>query len=161
MVKTAVEIVRKFRGIATEPRISPKGEEFPQVTASRKPNGPVYEIKEDTTHRFSHGEKITESEYNSVRKDYDIRMKYWDGNTEHLGKGVFHISGQKREFIKKFLEDRGYLVKELKDHYHVTGKVAWMAMSSEIQEIKGMKFLYVRVMGESGYDRAAKSMKLI
>ena len=160
MAKTAVEIVRKLHGIATDSRISPNGKEFTHVTATRKPNDRVYEIKEDTAHQFSYGQKITEYEYSSVKKDYDIRMKYWDGNTQHLGKGVFHISGRKRELIKKFLEERAYQIKELKYHYYVTGNVAWMVMSSEIQEIKDLKFLYVRVIGESGCDRAAKAMKL-
>ena len=106
MVKTNVKIVRDYEGIAKRPHISENGEEYLQVIPSSKPKGREYEIKEDSVHLFSDGQIISESEYNSVRKNYDIRMKYWDGNSEHRGKGVSHISGQKRELIKDFLDKR-------------------------------------------------------
>jgi hypothetical protein len=161
MGKTAVEIVRKSRGIShVEVGITEKGKKIFQVIPTSKPKGREYEIKEDSIHQFSIGQIITESEYNSVKEKYDIRMKYWDGHSEHLGKGVSHISGQKRELIKDFLEIRKYKVKELKYHYHVTGKVAWMAMSAEIKEMKNVKFIYIHVVGESGYDLTARTLKL-
>ena len=62
--------------------------------------------------------------------------------------------------VTDFLEIRKYKVKELKYHYHVTGKVTWMAMSAEIKEMKNVKFLYTHVVGESGYDRASRTLKL-
>ena len=158
-----VNFVRDFHRRSDTTRISPNGKEFTQVTAKRKPKGFVYEIKEDSVHRFRIGQIITESKYNSVKEKYDIRMKCWDGNSQHLGNGVLHISGRKRELIKDFLDKRKYNVKELEYHYHVTGngkKVAWRAMSMEIQEMKTVKFLYIRVVGESGYDRASRALGL-
>ena len=160
MGKTGVKIVRDFHRISDR---VPKGKKDPQVIPSSKPKDREYEIKEDSVHRFRIGQIITESEYNSVKEKYDIRMKYWDGNSQHLGNGVFHISGRKRELIKDFLDKRKYNVKELEYHYHVTGngrKVAWLAMSMEIQEMKTVKFLYIRVVGESGYDRASRALGL-
>ena len=160
MGKTGVKIVRDFHRISDR---MPKGKKDRQVIPSSKPKGREYEIKVDSAHKFSDGQIITESEYNSVKKNYDIRMKFWNGNSEHSGKGVSHISGQKRELIKDFLDKRKYNVKELAYHYHVTGngkKVAWIAMSMEIQEMKNVKFLYIRVVGESGYDRASRALKL-
>ena len=162
MGKTAVDLVRKYHEISDETRISPNGKEFSQVIPQSKPNGQVYEIKTDTTGRFGVGKKITESEYNSVKDDYDIRMKDWDGHSEHLAgaKKVFYISGRKRELIKDFLVKRKYNVKELEHLYHVTGNIAWRAMSDEIQEMKNVKFIYIHVVGESGYDLAARTLKL-
>ena len=157
MGKTAINLVRDFQGLSQR---VPEGRKDPQVIPSSKPKDCEYQIKEDFLHLFSPGQIISESEYTSVKKNYDIRMKYWDGQSQHLGKGVSHISGRKRKLIKHFLEEREYKVKELAYHYHVTGKVAWMAMKTEIQEMKNVKFLYVIVIGESGYDLAAKALKL-
>ncbi|MDO8873367.1 MAG: hypothetical protein Q7V05_11665 [Methanoregula sp.] len=159
MVKTNVKIVRDFHKISDR---VPKGKKDPQVIPTSKPEGREYEIKEDSIHQFSIGQIITESEYNSVKDDYDIRMKDWDGHSEHLAgaKKVFYISGRKRELIKDFLVKRKYNVKELEHLYHVTGKIAWMAMSDEIQEMKNVKFIYIHVVGESGYDLAARTLKL-
>ena len=160
MGNTGVKLVQDFHRISDKTRISPNGKKFTQVTATRKPNNRSYEIKVDTVGRFSVGQKITESVYNSVKDDYDIRMKDWDGDSQHLGRIVFYISGRKRGLIKDFLDKRKYNVKELEYNYHITGKVAWMAMSMEIQEMENVKFLYIHVVGESGYDRAAKALKI-
>jgi len=155
MVKTDVKLLQDFHRISDR---VPRGKEIPQVIPSSKPKGREYEIKVDSLRQFGVGQIISESEYNSVKDDYDIRMKDWDGHSEHLaaGKKIFYISGRKRELIKNFLVKRKYTVKELEHLYHITGKIAWMVMSDEIQEMKNVKFLYIHVVGESGLIKQQK-----
>jgi hypothetical protein len=116
------------------------------------PKRPEYEIKWDTAGLFNVGQIITDSRYDSVKEDYDIRMKEWDGSEK-----ILHISGRKRDAIKGFLEERRYSITSEYYHYHVRGRgknVDPMAISLKIQEL-GLKFLWVRVIGETGPDRAS------
>lgn len=162
MEKTGVKIVRDFHRLSDTTRISEKGKEYSQVTATRKPKGLVYEIKEDTVRRFSHGQKITQSEYNSVKKNYDIRMKDWVGDSQGLGKKIFFISGSKRDLIKDFLDERKYVITIQPHHYVVRGngeKVTTLVIKDEIRKM-GLKFLWIHVIGETGYDRASRVLKL-
>jgi len=154
MRKKSVEWAIAFIGNATQ---KPRGKKSPQVIPSQKIKGREYKIKWDSRQRFSNGRIISEDVYNSVKENYDIRIKSWIGDSLHIGKEVFYISGPKRELIKDFLVKRKYNVTENKYHYFVTGNgknVAWMSMESEIQEMGNVKSIYIQVIGESGYDRA-------
>jgi hypothetical protein len=116
---------------------------------------PEYKIISDTDGLFSVGEMIPDSQYNAVKEKYDIRMKEWEGSEKTPGEGIIHISGQKRDTIKGFLEERRYVI--AKEFYHFAvrarGKsVDPVAISLKIREL-GLKFLWVRVIGESGPER--------
>jgi len=107
---------------------------------------PEYEIKEDTTGNFSAGEIIPDSQYNAVKEDYDIRLKEWAGNETPV-----HISGRKRDLIKSFLEEKRYAITAEYYHYLVRARgknVDTGAISLKVQG-RGLKFLWVRVIGET------------
>lgn len=108
-----------------------------------------YEIKEDTAGHFSAGEIIPDSRYNSVKEDYDIRLKEWAGSET-----IVQISGRKRDLIKSFLEEKRYALTAEYYHYNVRARgknIDPMAISLKIQQL-GLKFLRVQVIGESGPD---------
>jgi|GEM_PF-1286884 len=110
---------------------------------------PEYEIKEDTSGCFSVGQIIPDSQYNSVKEDYDIRLKEWAGSET-----LVHISGRKRDLIKGFLEEKRYAVTAEYFHYTVRARgknIDAGAISMRIQKL-GLKFLRVRVIGETGPD---------
>lgn len=110
---------------------------------------PEYEIQEDTTGHFSVGQIIPDPHYNSIKEDYDIRMKEWPGSETRV-----HISGRKRDLIKGFLEEKRYAITAEYYHYVVRARgknVDTGAISLKIQGL-GLKFLRVRVIGETGPD---------
>ncbi len=114
-----------------------------------------YEIKGDSTGHFTVGQIITDSQYDLVKEDYDIRMKEWDGDDKQKSSGILHISGRKRDAIKSFLEERRYAITSEYYHYIVRArgkKVDPIVISSKIQEL-GLKFLWVHVIVETGADR--------
>lgn len=109
---------------------------------------PEYEIKEDTAGNFSAGQIIPDSQYNAVKEDYDIRMKEWVGSET-----IVHISGRKRDLIKSFLEEKRYAITAEYFHYSVRARgknVDTGAISLKVQGL-GLKFLRVRVIGETGH----------
>jgi hypothetical protein len=120
-----------------------------------------YEIKGDTACHFNVGQIITDSQYDSVKEDYDIRMKEWDGESQQTGENIFHISGRKRDMIKRFLEERRYAITSEYYHYSIRArgkKVEPTVISLKIQEL-GLKFLWVRVIGETGPDRMSGRLR--
>jgi hypothetical protein len=123
---------------------------------------PEYEVKWDTLGHFSTGQVITGSRYGSVKEEYDVRMKDWDGTALSGGDGIFHISGGKREFIKRFLEEKRYVVTSEYYHYILRGrgkKVDPTAISQKIQDMD-LKFIWVHVVGKAGPDRAPRKVRL-
>jgi hypothetical protein len=116
---------------------------------------PDYEILCDTIGLFSVREIIPDSRYNTVKEKYDIRMKEWDGSEKTKDEGIVHISGQKRDKIKGFLEEKRYIITPEFYHYAVRARgknVDPVAISVKIREL-GFKFLRVRVIGENGPER--------
>ena len=116
---------------------------------------PDYEILFDTGGLFSVGEILPGSRYNAVKETYDIRLKEWDGSGNSADEGIVHISGQKRDAIKGFLEEKRYVITPEYYHYAVRArgkKVDPTAISMKIREL-GLKFLWVRVIGENGPER--------
>ena len=107
---------------------------------------PEYEITTDTAGHFSAGEIIPDSRYNAVKEDYDIRLKEWAGSET-----IVQISGRKRDLITSFLEERRYAITAEYFHYSVRARgknVDTVAISQKVQGL-GLKFLYVRVIGET------------
>ena len=122
---------------------------------------PEYEVKWDTAGLFRIGQIITDSHYDSVKEEYDIRMKDWTGDGQQTGEGIVHISGGKRDAIKGFLEERRYVITSEYYHYSVRArgkKVDQTAISLKIQKL-GLKFLWVHVIGGTGPDGASGKMK--
>jgi hypothetical protein len=122
---------------------------------------PEYEVRGDTRGHFSTGQMITRSQYAAVKEEYDIRMKDWSGAGQPAGDGIFHISGGKRDQIKRFLEERRYVVTSEYYHYIVRAqgkKVDPLAISRAIQE-KGLKYIWVHVTGETGPDREPRKTR--
>jgi hypothetical protein len=116
---------------------------------------PEYVITGDTASRFTVGQIIPGSEYNAVKEEYDIRMKEWDGDDKTTSEGIVHISGQKRDAIKGFLEEKRYIMTPEYYHYAVRArgkKVDPAVISMKIRQLD-LKFLWVRVIGESGPER--------
>jgi hypothetical protein len=128
-----------------------------------KPAGkPEYEVKWDTISHFSTGQVITGPQYGSVKEEYDIRMKDWTPSQPAID-GIFHISGGKRDQIKRFLEEKRYVVTTEHYHYIIRAqgkKVDPLAISQNIQE-KGLKYIWVHVIGETGPDRVPRKMRLL
>jgi hypothetical protein len=113
---------------------------------------PEFDIKWDTAGLFTIGQVIPVSRYNSVKEEYDLRMKEWDGDDKTPGEGIFHISGSKRDAIRGFLEEKRYVITPEYFHYAVRARgknVDPTAISKRIQE-QGLKFLWVHVIGETG-----------
>ena len=119
-------------------------------------NRPEYEIKGDSAGHYTVGQIITDSRYISVKEDYDIRMKDWVGEDKQTGDGIVHISGRKRDAIKSFMEERRYAITPEYYHYIVRarGKKVDLTVTSLKARELGLKFLWVRVIGETGPDRA-------
>jgi hypothetical protein len=114
---------------------------------------PEYEIKWDTAGVFRFGEIIPDSRYNSIKEEYDLRVKEWDGDDKTPG-GVVHISGRKRDAIKGFLEERRYVITSEYYHYVIRArgkKVDLESISLKIREL-GLKFLWVHVTGETDLE---------
>jgi hypothetical protein len=123
---------------------------------------PAYEVKWDTQGRFSPGQEITGPEYGSVKEEYDIRMKDWPGAGPASGDGIYHISGGKRDQVKRFLEEKRYVVTSEFYHYSIRAqgkKVDPVAISRGIQD-KGLKFIWVHVLGQVGPEKAPRKMRL-
>ncbi len=128
------------------------------MTSIKKPE---YEVKWDTAGLFRIGQIITGFHYDSVKEDYDIRMKDWAGDDQQTGEGILHISGGKRDAIKSFLGERRYVITPEYYHFSVRArgkKVDPAAISLKIQEL-GLKFLWVHVIGGTGPDRAPGKMR--
>jgi hypothetical protein len=108
---------------------------------------PDYEIRLDTAGTFSTGQIIPDIRYDATKEDYDIRLKEWD-------EGIVQISGGKRDQIKSFLEEKRYVVTP--EYYHYTvrarGKKVDSSVISEKVKALGLKFLWVRVIGEMPSD---------
>jgi len=116
---------------------------------------PDYETLCDTGGLFSVGQIIPDSQYNTVKENYDIRLKEWDGSGNSVDEGIVHISGQKRDAIKRFLEEKRYVITPEYYHFAVRArgkKVDPVAISMKIRELGG-KFLWVRVIGEIRPER--------
>jgi len=123
------------------------------VTPAKRPE---YEVKWDTAGLFSVGQIITDIRYDSVKEDYAVRMKEWTSDGRQAAEGIVQISGGKRDAIKGFLEERRYAITSEYYHYHVRARgkeVDPAAISQKIRDL-GLKFLWVRVIGGSGPDRA-------
>jgi hypothetical protein len=119
---------------------------------------PDYEIKLDTAGTFSNGQIIPDIRYDAVKEDYDIRLKVWDGGGPAAGDGIVQISGGKREMIKSFLEEKRYAVTSEYYHYSVRArgkKIDPAVIAQKVQDL-GLKFLWVRVIGESAPDENRK-----
>lgn len=126
-----------------------------------KPKRPEYEIQYDTAGVFEAGQVIPDSRYDSVKEDYDIRLKDWPGDSQHPGEGIVHISGRKREVLKSFLEEKRYSIVSEYYHYIVRArgkKVDPSVISQKIQEL-GIKFLWVHVTGETGPDSGSETRR--
>lgn len=108
---------------------------------------PDYEIKLDTGGAFSTGQIIPDIRYDATKEDYDIRLKEWAG-------GHLQVSGGKRDTIKSFLDENRYVVTPEYYHYNVSarGKKADPVVISQKVQFLGLKFLWVRVIGESSPD---------
>lgn len=108
---------------------------------------PEYEIKLDTAGTFDAGQIIADIRYDAVKEDYAVRLKEWDA-------GILQVSGGKRDAILSFLEEHRYVVTA--EYYHYTvrarGKKADPLAISEKVRMLGLKFLWVRVIGETAPD---------
>jgi len=126
-----------------------------------KPKRPDYEIHLDTTGIFETGQIIPDSRYNSVKEDYEIRLKDWPGDSLHPGEGIVHLSGRRRDLIKGFLEEKRYVITLEFYHYSVRARgksVDPQVISQKIQEL-GVKFLWVHVIGETGPDSGSETRR--
>jgi hypothetical protein len=106
-----------------------------------------YEITGDSAGIFSTGEIIPDSKYDSLKEDYDIRLKDWDD-------GTLQVSGRKRDLIKGFLEEKRFAITSEYYHYQVRARGKNMDPAPILLKIRelGMKFLWVRVIGEKSPD---------
>lgn len=139
---------------------SPNTADAPEVV---KPTGkPEYAVQWDTLSHFSTGQVITGPQYGSVKEEYDIRMKDWTPSPPAVD-GIYHISGGKRDQIKRFLEEKRYIVTTEYYHYIIRAqgkKVDPLAISQKIQD-RGLKYIWVHVIGEDGPDRTPRKMRLV
>jgi hypothetical protein len=152
-------MVSELHKESRETRSPDKGEVSSPVTTAGKPE---YEVKGDTLGHFSTGQIITGSQYGAVKEEYDIRMKDWTPR-QPAGDGIFHISGGKRDQIKRFLEEKRYVITSEYYHYIIRAqgkKVDPIAISQKIQDM-GLKFIWVHVVGETGPDRAPRKMRAV
>ncbi len=128
-----------------------------------KPTGkPEYEVKWDTLSHFTTGQVMSGPQYGSVKEQYDLRLKDW-APSQPANDGIYHISGGKRDQIKRFLEEKRYVVTTEYYHYILRAqgkKVDPLAISQKIQGM-GLKFIWVHVIGETGPDRAPRKMRLV
>jgi hypothetical protein len=142
-----------------ESRTSDTGDTPLSVSPAGKP---AYEVKWDTLGRFTPGQEITGSEYGSVKEEYDVRMKDWTGAGLASGDGIYHISGGKRDQVKRFIEEKRYVVTSEFYHYIIRAqgkKVDPIAISRGIQD-KGLKFIWVHVLGQAGPEKVPRRMRL-
>jgi hypothetical protein len=104
---------------------------------------PEYEVQVDTVGTYSAGQVIPDVVYDSVKEGYDIRLKVWDG-------GTVQISGQKRDMIKSFLEEKRYVITSEHYHYLIRTRGKKTDPSPICQKVRelGLKLLSVRVIGE-------------
>jgi hypothetical protein len=112
---------------------------------------PEYEIQFDSTGAYSIGQVIPDSRYGSGKEDYEIRMKVWDG-------GGLQVSGRSRDAIRSFLDEKRYAFTSEYYHYNVRARgkaIDPVCISQKVQEL-GLKFLWVRVMGEMAPDEGQK-----
>jgi hypothetical protein len=123
---------------------------------------PECKIMWDTAGLFQPGQIITGSHYDSVKEDYDIRMKDWVSDSQPaVGEGTVHISGRKRDSIKSFLEEKRYGITSEYYHYEVRARgkrIDPTVISQKVQEL-GLKFLWVHVIGETGPDSGSDKMR--
>jgi|SRR5208337_3419336 len=144
-----------------EPRDSCVPAKGPTLRQGTSPGQPEYEVKKDTLGHFSTGQIITGSHYGSVKEEYDVRMKDWAGNSQPRGDMIYHISGGKRDQIKRFLEENRYVVTSEYYHYIVRApgkRVDPVAILLKAQNM-GLKCLWVHAVGETGPDRAPRKMR--
>jgi hypothetical protein len=144
----------------TPGEIPSPGEDAPSpiIPAGR----PEYEVKWDTLGHFSTGQVITGSQYGTVKEEYDIRMKDWAGATPSGGDGIYHISGGKREQVKRFLEEKRYIITSEYYHYIIRAqgkKVDPVIISQKIQDM-GLKFIWIHVAGPAGPDKTPRKKRL-
>ena len=128
------------------------------MTLTKKPD---YEIQWDSADLFESGQIIPDSRYNSVKEEYEIRLKDWPGDSQHPGEGIVHISGRKRDRIKGFLEEKRYVITSEFYHYQVRARgkrVDTAAISQKIQEL-GLSLLWVYVIGETGPDSGSEKRR--
>jgi len=121
-----------------------------------------YEVKWDTLGHFRVGQVITGPQYGTVKEEYDIRMKDWAGANSSGGDGIYHISGGKRDQVKRFLEEKRYVLTSEYYHYIVRAqgrKVDPVMILQKIQDM-GLKFIWVHVSGPAGPDKAPRKMRL-
>jgi hypothetical protein len=140
-----------------ESRTSGAGDTPVSVSPAGKPE---YEVKWDTLGRFSTEQVITGSAYGAVKEEYDVRMKDWDGPSG--GDAIFHLSGGKRDQVKRFLEEKRYVVTSEFYHYIIRAqgkKVDPVMISKKIQDM-GLKFIWVHVAGQAGPDKTPRKMRL-
>ena len=140
-------------------RTSDTGDTPVSVSPSGKPE---YEVKWDTLGRFSVGQVITGSAYGAVKEEYDVRMKDWTGTGSPAGDGIYHISGGKRDQVKRFLEEKRYVVTSEFYHYIIRaqGKKVDPVMISQRFQDMSLKFIWVHVAGQAGPDKAPRKMRL-
>ena len=94
--------------------------------------------------------------------EYDVRMKDWTGAGPSGGDGIYHISGGKRDQVKRFLEEKRYVVTTEFYHYIIRAqgkKVDPVMLSQKIQNM-GLKFIWVHVAGQTGPEKALRKMRL-
>ncbi len=108
---------------------------------------PDYEICLDTAGTFETGQVIPGIRYDSKKEEYDIRLKVWDGK-------ILRISGGKRDAILSFLDEKRYVVTPEYYHYTVRARGKNPDPSPVSQKVLalGLRFLWVRVIGETGPD---------
>ena len=151
--------------MASEPDREPHGTDSTDQVKASAPVTPAgkteYEVRWDNLDRFSPGQVITGAQYGPVKEEYDIRMKDW--TPAPPGEGIYHISGGKRDRIKKFLEEKRYVVTSEYFHYILSArgkKVDPVVISQKIHEM-GLKFIWVHVTGGTGPDREPRKMRKV
>jgi hypothetical protein len=112
---------------------------------------PEYEIKYDSAGNFSTGSVIPDSKYGMGKEDYEVRMKVWSG-------GALQISGRKRDALKSFLDEKRYAFTSEYYHFNVRARGKAIDLGSIARKVQdlGLKFLWVRVIGETEPDEGQK-----
>ena len=119
-IKEVERIQRKLKQ-----KVKPKGDQpsYDRLKSGEKdPVYPYLVIVDDLKH-FGSEARITESMYQNIKNQYDIRMKRWVGDLFECGLKNYYISGPRRYLVKEIAFKDAETKTEIPDtHFHIAGR---------------------------------------
>jgi hypothetical protein len=105
-------------------KIIPSGDQPPykRLKPGEKDPEEPYKVVHDDLHHFTSGNFISANEYDSVKKEYGIRIKRWVSGLFENGVKNYYISGPGREAVKDVAFEYADTKKEYPHtHLHISG----------------------------------------